>query len=507
MMVSIQSILKTMIFLIFLFSLALQTTLYSEKIPPILGGFESREEDEKKTKNIKLIPSKEIKKKIPTSWGGGALTQEEKTYQGFPVTTFTLSNGAYIKHKTITLKANTIEVVGNEALFANLKNGVFVEDTENRITLTAGKAEYNKFEELIVMSNRPILNYFNSDNKPTKVTAPSIKRFMSESKVVLEGRVVLQDPDFTIIGDNAIYYEKENLLVLEGYPIFFGEKKVLTGEKAKYDNNQKKTIVEGNTIAVIESLEEIKVEKDNSSIPITENTVDLNSQEDLIDRDKNELVINKNIENQELNTSEVVKLNEINENAKKKIVTIFSADRLESTTSNNKEENTVSLLGDAKVHREDYVFKSNKLIAKGQGYKTIFSDEPSIFMDKVQNNRLTGGLFEHFEETQYTHVTKDPKIEFFNKEGQINSTLTCVEVERFVEKKEVVFRGNLQLDSENGLIKGQYATYYEDEKKLVVEGKPTLEKDGGKVDCGKITIFTEENRILITEGIGAEKLK
>lgn len=67
-------------------------------------------------------------------------------------------------------------------------------------------------------------------------------------------------------------------------------------------------------------------------------------------------------------------------------------------------------------------------------------------------------------------------------------------------------RGNVVLESENGIIRGQYATFYEEDKKLIVEGKPTLQNNSGIINCGKITIFTEDNRMIISDGIGAEKV-
>ncbi|HNI28645.1 MAG TPA: hypothetical protein PLJ29_19955, partial [Leptospiraceae bacterium] len=88
------------------------------------------------------------------------------------------------------------------------------------------------------------------------------------------------------------------------------------------------------------------------------------------------------------------------------------------------------------------------------------------------------------------------------KEGEVKSTLRCVELERFGERKEMVARGNVVIESEESIIRGDYGTYFEEEKKLVVEGNPTLEKEGSTVRSGKIIIYPEENKVLLTDGLG-----
>ncbi|MCB1140781.1 MAG: hypothetical protein H7A24_07495 [Leptospiraceae bacterium] len=442
-------------------------------IPPLLGPSEYNS-----VKPNQIYDPKDQKGKgkprIPTSWGGGALTQEEKIVSGFPVTVFSLSNGAWIKHRNVTLKSYLIEVIGADAVLATLKGGVRVEDPENRITLTASNANYDKFQELVVLDGRPTLYYYNNLNKLTKVTAPFIKRYMGENKVVLEGGVILQDPDFTILSDNAVYYEKDKLLVLENYPLFFGDKKFLTGENASYNNDSKVTSLENKSIIVIQSTE---------------------VKDDKIKKDKTDSVVipeNEPVEEKKPETKEVT--------------SILSADKMESLTAEDPENNLLVLSGNAKIYREDFEFHSEKLLSSGKTYKTIFTEDRAVFWEKENNIRMTGDLFEHFEETNYTHVTKNPYVEFLSKEGEVTSTLKSVELERFAEKKEIVARGNVVLESENGIIRGQYATFYEEDKKLIVEGKPTLQNNSGIINCGKITIFTEDNRMIISDGIGAEKV-
>jgi lipopolysaccharide export system protein LptA len=395
--------------------------------------------------------------KIPTSWGGGALIQEEKEFQGFPVTAYSLSEGAWILHRKIKLSANLIEIIGSDAVSGTLNGNVRVEDSENKITLTAQKGLYDKLKETIILDGRPTLFYYNSEKKLTKLTAPKILRYMSEDRISLIGGVILQDPDYTILCESATYFEKAAELKMDNNPFIFGNNIFLTGNIAVYNNNSKITKLEGNTIIVRRSSDEKS--------------------------------------NQETQKKEDQK------------ISYFAGNKLEVFSKVSNREERIELTGDSKVIQEDYQFSGDNLSAFGINYKNLKSNDDFIFFDKKSNIKIFGKLFEHIEEKGYTHITEDPKIEFMNKSGEVSSTLTTVELERFDDRKEIVARGNVQILSESGIIRGQFATYFEEEKKILVNGNPSIERDGSKISCGLIIIYPDTNRILLSDGLGNIKEK
>jgi len=395
--------------------------------------------------------------KIPTSWGGGALIQEEKEFQGFPVTAYSLSEGAWILHRKIKLSANFIEIIGSDAVNGTLKGNVRVEDSENKITLTAQKGLYDKLKETIILDGRPTLFYYNSENKLTRLTAPKILRYMSEDRISLVGGVILQDPDYTILCESATYFEKAAELRMDNNPFIFGNNIFLSGNTAVYNNNSKITKLEGSTIIVRRSSDE--------------------------------------------------KTNQESEKKEERKVSYFAGNKLEVFSKLSNREERIDLIGDSKVIQEDYQFSGDNLSAFGINYKNLKSNEDFIFFDKKSNIKIFGKLFEHIEEKGYTHITEDPKIEFMNKSGEVSSTLTTVELERFDDRKEIVARGDVQILSESGIIRGQFATYYEEEKKILVNGNPSIERDGSKISCGLIIIYPEINRILLSDGLGNIKEK
>lgn len=413
-----------------------------------------------------LEKSNKPRKNIPAGWGGGSLTQETKPYKGIPMTVYSLSEGAWIQHRKVRLTSYKIEVIGEDAIFGHLHGGVKVEDPENRITFKAAKADYDKIQELITMQGRPILQYYNSSNKLTKITAPYMKRYLLENKTSLEGGVIMEDGEYTVISETAVFYEKEDKLVMENHPFVFGKETFITGERAVYNTDTKTTSIENDTL-----LARVSYEVKDDSAP--------GAKKDETESEKKEKV---------------------------RTVTVMTGDKMESYSGTDS-DSYAGFFGNARIFREDYEYSGAYLKAKGKDYKNLEAKDQVVFTDKVNNVRMSGKLFEHFEDEKYTHITEEPKIEFLSKEGEVKSTLRCVELERFGERKEMVARGNVVIESEESIIHGDYGTYFEEEKKLVVEGNPRLEKEGSIVRSGKIIIYPEENKVLLTDGLGIVPVK
>ncbi|NBU99774.1 MAG: hypothetical protein EBS19_16450, partial [Spirochaetia bacterium] len=308
---------------IFLFQSGLISNFRPPLLLPPISVYESG-------RNIPNLPADKSGKasRIPTSWGGGALVQEEKIYQGFPITAFSLTEGAWIQHRNIRLTSSHIEIIGSDALVGMLRGNVKVEDKENKVTLTSEKGIYDKLQENVILEGRPTLFYYNANSKLTKLTSNKIVRYMKENKISLEGSVILQDPDYTILSNSAVYFEKDGLLELENQPFIFGSDTFLTAKSAGYNNQTKITYLKDNTIL-------LRVSKE--SIPVNENSTD-------------------NLE---------PKSNE------KKIITTFSGNLLESISKNKEREQMIKLHGDSRVIREDYVFRGNILSAFGDNYKNL----------------------------------------------------------------------------------------------------------------------------------------
>jgi lipopolysaccharide export system protein LptA len=460
---------------ILLLVLPLSMLLAVARPPLLFPVYESLENSKNKTATN--VPQKQKEKRIPTTWGGSTLSQENKKIDGVDFAVYTLSGGAWIQHKKVKLSSNQIEIIGEDAMLGHLKGGVKVEDKENRITFTAEKGDYDKLTEIVTLTGRPTLHYYNSQNKLTKITSPYMKRYLQENKTMLEGGVIMQDDEYTILTDKAVFLEKEDNLIMEDYPLIFGKELFLTGEKAIYNNQDKLTTLETDTLMVKLSYEAPKKKKEDKEDKVEET---------------------KPTTPQPQPEEEVKKVRKLS---------YFTGDEIRSFSGKDANESYVGMFGNARVIRDDAEFKGNYLKANGKDYKNLESKEYVEFLDKENNTRITGKLFEHSEESGYTHVSEDPVVDFLDKNGKVTSTMKTIELERFAAKKEIVARGNIVIESEDSIVRGEYATYYEEQKKMIVEGNPTLERDGSVVNSGKIILFPEENRAVLSDGLGIKKEK
>lgn len=408
-------------------------------------------------------PEKNKSQKAITSWGGSALSQETRNIDGFDATVYSLSGGAYILHRKVKLSANSIEIIGQDAYKGLLKGGVKVEDTENNLTLTASRGVYDKFEETIILEGRPLLYHKDKSNKITKVSAPYIKRYLAENKTLLEKGVIVENSDYVITGETAEILEKEDLIKMENYPYIFGKDIFLTGERISYVSSARSATLEKDTLLIRNDREKTKSKSS--------------------DDDKTE--------------EEEIKL----------VKSIFTGEKI-VFQSGSEEEKYVGIFGNAKIIRDDYEFTASYIKAHGKSFKNLEAKDTVNFLDKTNHVRLAGNIFEFDDASSYTHVTEDARIEFMDKENkEVNSTLTSVEIERFFDKKEIVARGNVTIDSKESKVKGEYATYFEADKRIYVEGNPSLVRDNKAVNCGRVIIYPNENRIILSNGLNVNGQK
>jgi lipopolysaccharide export system protein LptA len=429
--------------------------------PPILESYSNNT-----VIDIDKIENPKKKKEIITStWGGNALSQETKTVEGIENTVFSLTGGAWIQHKKVRLTANSIEIIGQEALKGFLNGSTKVEDLENKITLYAGKGYYDKFAETIILEGNPTLIFKDKENKITKITSPKLKRNLGNNTTVFEDGVIIENSEYTIYANKSTFFESEKKLQLEDKPIIFSKDIFITGEQAFHFLNTKTTEVDGSAIIIRQSLE------DKAKSKTKKNNTD--SEEPI---------------------------------PKVKIYSYFTGDKI--INIDEAKEKSTGVFGSAKLTRPDLEMTASYIKSIGSGNQFIEAKENVEILDKENNTKLYGDILEYNKEKNYTHLTENAKIEFLNKgTNDITSTLTAVEIERFGNLKEIVFRGNVEIAMDTATLNGEYATYFESEKKIHLDGNPSINRDGKKVFCGLIVIYPNQNKILMTDGINYGKKK
>ncbi|PJZ56083.1 LptA/OstA family protein [Leptospira barantonii] len=450
---------------IFLFLCIPFFSYYGNVKPPIPVGSETADR-----KFVNVLPENPEKKNnntptFPTLWGGSSLTQEDKTVSGLKVTAFILDGGAWIQHKKVKLSANQIEIYGKDAFKGFLRGGVVIQDGDNGVTLRAGVGEYDKFEEKVFIKDRPRLFHTDKSGVKTVISATFIERNLAKKTTLLKENVVIAHPQITILCKEAVFEEDSDKITTDPDPILIAKDRYLTGKQLTFYTNINKVELTGESILFQNYTE-------------TE-TVD-------------------NKENKDKKDSPALE-----EKTKREVtrVAIMKGDQLISDKDENG-ETRVGLYGNATIYRRNLKMNAEKLVSYGKNSSKIEARNQITVHDRENRLILSGNVLDYFKNDQYIHLTDSGKIDFLDKKTDaITSTMTAVEFERFMDKNETVIRGNVLIEGKDSSATGEYATYFEKEEKVYLEGNPTLRKNGRDIHAGRIIFFPREGRALLTDGI------
>ncbi|EMJ95639.1 LptA/OstA family protein [Leptospira alstonii] len=449
--------------LVILFSCITLFPYYGNVKPPIPVGNETADR-----KFVNVLPENPEKKNttpnFPTLWGGSSLTQEDKTISGLKVTAFLLDGGAWIQHKKVKLSANQIEIYGKDAFKGFLRGGVFIQDGDNGVTLRAGVGEYDKFEEKVIIKVRPRLFHTDKSGVKTVISATFIERNLANKTTLLKENVIIAHPQITILCKEAVFEEDADKITTDPDPILIAKDRYLTGKQLTFYTNANKVELNGESILFQNYTEKEAVENKDK-------------------KDSAEEKIKKEVTR----------------------VSIFKGDRLVSDKDENG-ETRIGLYGNATIYRRNLKMNAEKLTSYGKNSSKIEARNQITVHDRENALILSGNILDYFKNDQYIHLTDSGKIDFLDKKTEaVTSTMTAVEFERFMDKNETVIRGNVLIEGKDSSATGEYATYYEKEEKLYLEGNPTLKKNGRDIHAGKIIFFPREGRALLTDGIDPGK--
>ncbi|EPG66551.1 LptA/OstA family protein [Leptospira wolffii] len=434
------------LFIIFLFIAA--SSLLSHSRPPLLFSPESL--DRKSFEGIGE-PDPKRQESFPTYWGASALTQEDREVQGLKVTIFSLEGGAWIQHKKVKLGANRIEVYGKEAYKAYLKNGVHVEDQENGTTLRAGVGEYDKYSEMVYIRERPRLYFRDKTGKQTVISAVTIERELSTKVTKFKGGVIVSHPEITIFCSEAVFKESEHTISTDPNPILLSKNRYLTGQRLTFYTNESRIVLEEKNVLFQTAIE---------------------TKKDQEGKEANETVL-----------------------------TILKGDKIDSGP-NQENERTVRLSGNATVLRKDLKITADAIESVGGDSRIIKAKQNIKVHDRENRLLLSGHIFEFFRQEDYLHLREEAKMEFLDKDSSnVTSTVFAQEFERFTDKKETVIRGDIRIKAKNTDALGEYATYYENDESIILEGNPRIDRAGKLLRAGKIVFYPREGRSILTEGV------
>lgn len=167
----------------------------------------------------------------------------------------------------------------------------------------------------------------------------------------------------------------------------------------------------------------------------------------------------------------------------------------------NKRERTVFLKGEVKIAYKDTIISADLV----EGYGDLENLEKIIGRGKVklvdtnEETIITGGYLEYLQAAEYTLITADKggKVKLEVKPDTI--TVTATKMERYLKEKRAVATGEVEIKGENLSASCGLATYYQEEKKIILEDNPQLIQieDGNQFQGEQIIYYTEEEGVKI----------
>ena len=219
---------------------------------------------EKNKKKIKIV--KATKKKIPVRVLGSQFIREKKIHsftKQEEVVLTVLGNTKVIRKKTI-LRAPKIEVVGEDGELIIAHKRVKIDDLEQKVTITAAYAEYLKNAQKAFIKGNPKIVLSEKNKKKTVIHSDEIERDFQTKETTCWRNVIIENDDFIGYGQKATYKENEKITILEGEPKIYQKDNIFIADKMILYHEKKESKLMGNVILILTEHKNKKKKKEKS---------------------------------------------------------------------------------------------------------------------------------------------------------------------------------------------------------------------------------------------------
>ena len=206
---------------------------------------------EKNKKKVKMV--KANKKKIPVRVSGSQFIREKKIHsftKQEEVVLTVLGNTKVVRKKTI-LRAPKIEVVGEDGELIIAHKRVKIDDLEQKVTITAAYAEYLKNAQKAFIKGNPKIVFSEKNKKKTIIHSDEIERDFQKKETICWRNVTIKNDDFIGYGQKAIYKENEKVTILEGEPKIYQKDNIFIADKMILFHEKKESKLMGNVILIL----------------------------------------------------------------------------------------------------------------------------------------------------------------------------------------------------------------------------------------------------------------
>ncbi|MBI3396707.1 MAG: hypothetical protein HY042_12795, partial [Spirochaetia bacterium] len=399
------------------------------------------------------------------------------TTQAGEVTRITIRGTATIEHEGVLIVAPLLVV--DAGTKGRLEGGVVIMDKKNGLTIHAARADYDKTEQKVYLLGSPHMTVIKEGQKPTLVTCDRIVRDLAESVSILGKDVRVYNDEWSILGDEGRYSDKENTIILDSNPFIFGKEQFLTGKRIVYNVAARNMALDGEVVHLTLNSEGADPLFDRSRNVGLEEFARTGGRAGLPDKKKNSPETGEKKDTPEPGPG------------------FLSADKIVQYFPEKAEDRT-EMTGNVLLTRGGLTVKGPALTALGRDFHTLQARSGVEMKDTEQGVNVEAGWMTYDRTAEKLLLEHEPKMQFLKKDtGEVQATLTGVVIERDFKAKETVARGNVSIARDTFSADGELATYKESEGVVVMQGDPSLKRAGGRMRCERILIYPDKNRVLL----------
>lgn len=395
---------------------------------------------------------------------GDELIREEVEVNGIPVKRTTLRGNAVVLHNGVRIQAPLIVIEGG--VRGACTGGVVIADPTNGMSIYAERGDYDRQAQTVILSGFPRMVSEGKGRKPAVLTSGRMVRKMADSVSVLEGDVRIATEGWTIVGENAVFADKDKKIDLPGDPMIFGNGQFITGNTLSYFTEERKLVLHGDIV---------NIRREDNSIVADKKQPTLEQYVRSGERDNRDL---------DISGPGTLTADEITHDFKDK-------------------ENVKTIVrGNVLFTREGLRIAAPSLESIGSSATHLIAREGVDSTDHKQNLHITAGKMVYERASRMLKLEQDPKIEFLKKDSvEVTGSLSGALIERNFETKQTIARGNVRLVQSDVTAVGQKAVFQEDTGAVVIEGEPGIEQEKGIIRCEKIVYYPEKKRLLLMNRI------
>lgn len=187
--------------------------------------------------------------------------------------TTTLIGNAFVKTETMEIKADSIELSGDNFRYITATGNVSGKNTENQMDFTCGKMKYDRTSKIANLEDSVHLIDLEND---VDAKAQLIEYNQNTDIAIMQIEVSLQQKDNNCTAAYAIYRKKTQLLEMNGNPKIIQGKDTFRAQEISLNLDTQEITLDGRVRGTVTDSKETKKE---SELPDTNNQNNLQNTE------------------------------------------------------------------------------------------------------------------------------------------------------------------------------------------------------------------------------------